>query len=320
MENSRPLELLKTRTFSEKISDAFVLIRVNFGVLFKAHGFISLPIIILFAALFVVLFRDYFSLLTTLESGPFADVLVRRENFARYSLFMLFAYLAATPVVIVTLAVVDRYSRHPEQKVTFEEVWSTVRQKFLKLFLLRLLIAPLAAMAYFTLFMPMGPSLTPLNVTISILMLFPGMAFITLFLPADLLILQHNYPVGKAIRRSFTIMGQNFWSAFGATVGIALIYLSFSLLMLIPGEVLKMVEELTVGYREPSSWWGIFLTSLRGFNTIAGFVLFAIPIAGIGIQYFTIRETVARAGIMERIRSIGVEEQKVNIYVEDEQY
>ena len=72
MENSKQLNLLKARNFGEKISDAFSLIRINLGVMLKAQFLISLPIIIVTAALFVLVFRDYFSLLSSIESGPFA--------------------------------------------------------------------------------------------------------------------------------------------------------------------------------------------------------------------------------------------------------
>lgn len=320
MENLKQLNLLKARNFGEKISDAFALIRINLGVMLKAQFLISLPIIIVTATVFVLVFRDYFSLLSSIESGPFEDVLVRRDNFVRFLVFSMFAYLAASPVTIVTLVISDRYARSPNEKVTFDQVWQTTRQKFLKLMALRLILGPLTIMAYFVPFMPMGPSLTGLNITLSILLLFPGIIFMVLFLAADLLILQHNYPIGRAISRSASIMSRNFWPAFSATGAALLLFLAANLLMIIPGKLLGMVEDLTTGYKDPQSFWTIFMTALRGFNTIAGFVLFAIPVSTIAVQYFTIRETVARAGIMDRIRHIGIQEVKQNVYAEDEQY
>jgi hypothetical protein len=61
--------------------------------------------------------------------------------------------------------------------------------------------------------------------------------------------------------------------------------------------------------------------ALRTFNTILGYVIYAIPTVVIGIQYFSVREELSKGRIMERIKGIGLPKTKERDYqLGDEQY
>ncbi|HHG85822.1 MAG TPA: hypothetical protein ENJ82_13830 [Bacteroidetes bacterium] len=320
MENSKQLNLPKVRTFGEKFSDSFKFIRINLSVLLRAHFVVSLPIIVLTAGFFVLVFRDHFSLLQTIESGPFADSIVMRDNFTRFGVFTVFAYLAVIPVSIVTMSILDVFVKGNGEKADFALVMANLKKKYFRLFLLKLLISPLAILCAFLIFLPMGPALSGFNVALAILLFIPGLIFYNLFICADLLVFQHDYAIGLAISRTWAIMSRNFWTALPTSAGIMLLYFVFCLMLMIPLEILELIKGMTSGYVAPDSFWGIFLVTLRGFNTLLSLSLFSLPVVMAGIEYFTIRETNSRAGIMERIRLIGVSEEKQNVYAEEEQY
>ena len=75
------IELLRKRGFGELVGDTFAFIRLNLAVILKVHFLFSLPVIIVTAGVFLLLFRDHFSLLHTIDSGPFEDSIAFRDNF-----------------------------------------------------------------------------------------------------------------------------------------------------------------------------------------------------------------------------------------------
>jgi hypothetical protein len=296
------IELLRKRKFGEVVGDTFTFIRLNLAVILKVHFLLSLPVIIVTAALFVVLFRDHFSLLRTIDSGPFIDSIAFREDVTNQFISLLFSMMALLPVSITTFLIVDRYYHSKTGKVTFEEVMQVAKRKYLPVLAAKLLVAPII---FFT----------------GLILVLPGIAFFTLFLCMELLIIQHNYSIFKAIGRSSSIMSRYFWAPFLNNLLFLLIYLIFTSLMQIPVGLLEEAAHLTTGSFDLDSPWTIVALSLRTFNTIVGFVLYTIPTVAMAMMYYSIRETSSQATIMDRILAIGSEKKKTPEYkLGDEQY
>ncbi len=137
----------------------------------------------------------------------------------------------------------------------------------------------------------------------------------------ELLIIQHNFGIFKAIGRSAGIMSRFFWMPFLFNLVFLGVYLLFVGLMQLPVMVLEEVTNLTTGRIDPDSFWSIAAMSLRTFNTILGYITYTIPSVGMGVMYFSLREKASQASIMDRIRSIGMEKTKKNEFsLGDEQY
>lgn len=295
------LELLRGRSYAETLSDTFAFVRLNLAVLLKANFLIALPFILGFAAIYVLAFRDYFSLVTSIESGPFVTALSVEEQFDELLVYWTFQFLAAAPVSIVTLIVVHLYAGSGGEPVTVAAVWNVFRKRFLAIFIAKLIMMPFIVLPGFILFAP-------------------GVAFYTLFLVVEMLMLQHQYPVFRAIQRSARLMTQNFWTAFGVSATMLGLYVVISLMMAVPLNLLELSEQIGIDFSDRESAWGIAMIAFRGFITIAGYLLFLVPATAVGIQYFSLKERMARSGIMQRIRMIGQAEAKEDIYLEDEQY
>lgn len=296
------IELLRKRTFGEVIGDTFTFIRLNLAVILKVHFLLSLPIIILTAGLFLLLFRDYFSLLHTIDSGPFEDSVAFREDWERRFVSMMFSLMAILPISTNTFLIVDRYYRSSTGKVSFEEVLAVAKRKFLPVMAAKLIMAPII---FFT----------------GLILLLPGLAFFTLFLCVELLIIQHNFGIFKAIGKSSSIMTRFFWSPFLYNLLFLLVYIIFTALMQLPIDILQTAAGLSTETIDMDGPWSIVALAFRTFNTIAGYVLYTIPTVGMALTYYHIRETSSQSTIMERIRSIGVEKSKSTEYrLGDEQY
>ena len=125
------IELLRKRTFGEVVGDTFTFIRLNLAVILKVHFLLSLPMILVTAGIFVALFRDNFSLIHTIDSGPFVDSVAYRDGWERWSISTLFSMMAILPVSTNTFLVIDRYYHSSTGKVTFEEVLAIAKKKYL---------------------------------------------------------------------------------------------------------------------------------------------------------------------------------------------
>lgn len=285
------VELLRKRKFGEVLGDTFAFIRLNLGVLLKVHLLLSLPVIILTAGVFVLAFRDNFSLLHTLDSGPFVDSVAWREDMTTWGIGRLFAMLALIPVSTNTFIVVDRYQRSATGKVTFEEVWAVGRKKYLPVFAAKLVMAPII---FFS----------------GLILVLPGIAFYTLFLCVELLIIQHSFGVFRAIGRSSQIMSKFFWAAFGANILFLLVYLLFTSLMHLPVSIAEEAANLSTDTIDFENPWALAALSFRVFNTIIGYVIYTIPTVAMALMYYSVREESSQASIMERIRAIGTDKKK----------
>jgi hypothetical protein len=314
MANSPRLELLRRRTFGEIVGDTFAFIRLNLAVILKTHFLISLPIILVTAAIFLLLFRDYFTLLRTIEHGPFIDTTHEQDVWITRLVMGTFSLLAITPISINTFAVVACYQRSSTGVVTFEEVWQVVRRKYLLVFLAKIIIAFIVILS-------------------GIFLLVPTFMFYTFFLCVELLIIQHNFSPFKAIGHSTNIMSKYFWMPLLVNL---LFLLVFSLLtgfgfqnifggngiMELPIYLLDSVTNYTTTVRDENGVMTIVFLSLRTFNLIAGYILYTIPTVASAILYYSIREKLSQANIMDRIRNIGLEKKKkVNEFqLADEEY
>ncbi len=296
------IELLRKRGFGELVGDTFAFIRLNLAVILKVHFLFSLPVIIVTAGVFLLLFRDHFSLLHTIDSGPFEDSIAFRDNFTNSAISIFFSMMAMFPVSTTTYLIIDRYYHSPTGKVTFEDVVGIAKRKYLPVLVAKLAIAPII---FFT----------------SLILVLPGLAFFTLFMCVELLIIQHNYGVFKAIGKSSNIMTKFFWSPFLNNLLFLSIYLIFTALMAVPVGILENALELTTTTIDLDSPWTIVVLALKTFNTILGFILYTIPTVAMALMYYSIRETSSKATIMERIRAIGTEKKKTPEYqLGDEQY
>lgn len=302
MANTEKIELLKRRSFGEVVSDAFTFIRLNLGVIIKTQLLISLPAILVIAACFLLLFRDYFSLLIAIQSGPFSDLVSLAESFDRGLVSMLFTMLASMPVSITTFAIMDAYSRQQDGKLKFEDVLAVLKSKGLSLLALKFIIA-----------IALG--------VLSIFLVFPALLFYTFFSFSELLVLQHSYPVNKALSHSYNVTYKVFWQLFGTQMLFFLVYYLFGLLMGLPVSLLENFAGFATGTIDLDSPLTLVAMALRTFNTILSYVIYAIPTVVIGIQYFSVREQLSKGRLMERIKGIGLPKTKEKAYyVGDEHY
>lgn len=318
MVSTERLELSKSRTFGEKLGDSFTFLRLNAGILLKTHLLLTIPLVLLVAGIFLLVFQDYFSLLDTIETGPFQDSVADRANSDVWFVQnLLFPSLVMSLVSLNSLLVFHLYERNPGQTLTFQNVLSAARKHYPKLLLAKLAL-------FIAIF---GPQLLVLaadyivvRVLFSLLLGLISLVFYNLATCTELLILQHNYSPAKAINKSYAVMQRNFFDGLWVNGVTLLIFFLLSIAMQIPTWILENWQEIGLGEMNAGSSFELFAAILTAFSTLIGYLLFTLPASAAGILFFSIKERTNRAGIMERIQSLGVSEPQENIYLEDEQY
>ena len=283
------LKLLKDRSGGERIADTFTFLRINLAVLLQTHFLLSLPVVLLTAALFVVLFPGDFSLLTTLSIGPFVDTAAQREDNFQDFLQFLFFLSATLPVTTNTLIVFDQFARANGQLVAFPEVFKSFKKHFLKLYLAKILLGAIIVLSGF-------------------LLVLPALAFYTLFMCVEMLVLQHGFGIGKAINRSTNIMAKSFWGSFGVNLALFLLVGAGMIGILLMEPLLEWLASMAFEEVRGNSVWMRIGQALGAFNSMMGYLFFMLPAAGAGIQFFTLREEISRTDIMQRVREIGTKE------------
>lgn len=312
------LNLNKSRGFAEKIGDALAFLRLNTSVLLQAHLFISLPIIIVLAGAFFLLFNGYFSLLEVVDSGIFLDDVA--EQFEKNAWFIqniLFPAFAFSVISAVTFLVLHIYEQAARPTITFQDVTAQLKQ-LPRLLGVKLVILPLIFLPYLLL-LTVDDEVGRYMLLIFVVGPISVVPY-TLLTCAELLVLQHGYNPFKAMGRSFSVMGKYFWPAFAVHTVTLGLYLITTALLETPAWVADSLEGVAVLDWDMDNVWGMAGKAFHAFSALAGYLLFILPPLVAGVEYFSIKERVQRKNIMDKINLIGEDEQPKDIYAEDEQY
>jgi hypothetical protein len=276
----------KQRNTSEAFSDTFAFLRLNFPLLVKVHASMTLPAVLVIAGFFILLFPADFSLLRAIDSSPFTDQGAMEAKFKTFLISSLFGSLVCMVVSTNTLAAVHVSATAGHQSATLSAIRDTLSKNFFNLVVSKIIMAVAVGISY-------------------LFMLVPGLLVYSLFSCVEMLIFQHGYGAGPAIKRSYSSVLKSFGQPLLVNGGLLLIYMVIKTAL---GSLAPMYEWLTSFFFteiQADSTLFIVLKSLEAFNTILGYSMFMIPAAGAGILYFSLKEELTKAQIMGRIREIG---------------
>lgn len=301
MDNGQ-LKLLKSRSIGERFADTFTFLRLNLGLLVKTHLLLSLPIILVLAGLFVLMFPADFSLLRSIDSGPFVDSVAKGDEFRQWSIQTWFNFSAFIPIAANTLIVMDQYARNEGKPVAFDAVFRSFSRNFLKLFIAKLVMGFLVMIG-------------------GLLLVVPALVIYTMFVCTEMLMLQHQFGVFKAMGRSWSIMTKGFGNSFFVNGGLFLMFGVFWLALQGMGPVYEFLASYFFDEVREDGAWMLIGRTVGVFNAVLGYMLFMVPAAGAGIQFFSLREEIAKTDILQRIREIGMKEESIHANLHaDEHY
>jgi hypothetical protein len=314
MENS-PLEFYETRNFNQKMNATYGFIRDHFKSLGKSMLLLAgTPAII-----GSILMTDTISSIGNTESTnvPIGIAgLYDRWNVIEILAKLLFMLLAGVFTVATTYGYVLAYKEKKSNAIDVGEVWQQVRKIFwinfgtmigyvITLFVaLIILIIPLAIVMNVLAFM--GSFL----IVIAVIGFYVGLFFVSINLSLIFFIRSHER-IGffASISRLFRLNEGNWWSTFGIAGINIYIQLVFSFLLFIPWYViffLKMMHNTSTELvKKPSMVMEVISNISLVLYSLAGTLLYAVPLIALAFQYFNLIELKEARGLRSRIETFG---------------
>lgn len=314
MENS-PLEFYETRNFNQKMNATYGFIREHFKPLGKSMLLLAgTPAII-----GSILMMDSISSLGNTDSTnvPVGIAgLYEQWNVVEILAMLLFMLLAGVFTVATAYGYLLAYKEKKSNAIEVGEVWQQVRKIFwinfgtmigyiITLFVaLIILVIPLAIVMSVLAFM--GPFL----VAIAVIGFYVGLFFVSINLSLIFFIRSHER-IGffASISRLFRLNEGKWWSTFGIGGINIYIQLVFSVLLFIPWYIIffiKMMHKTGVEIIEkPSLAMDIIGNISLVLYSLAGTLLYAVPLIALAFQYFNLVELKEARGLRSRIETFG---------------
>ncbi|HOX82096.1 MAG TPA: hypothetical protein PLJ60_06775 [Chryseolinea sp.] len=324
MENSQ-LEFYETRNFNQKMNATYGFIREHFKPLAKSLLLLAgTPAII-----GSILMMDSISSLgqTGGTNVPIGIAgLYNQWNIVEILAMCLFMLLSGVFTIATTYGYLLAYKEKKSNTIEVSEVWQQVRKIFWINFGTMFGYFFSVIVCVIILIIPLGIiisvlSIFPVLVAIAAVAFYLGIFFVTINLSMLFFIRSHER-IGffASISRLFRLNEGNWWRSFGIAGLNIYIQMVFSILLFIPGYViilLKMMHNTGVEHIEkPSLVMDIIANISMILYSLAGTLLYAIPLIALAFQYFNLIELKEARGLRSRIETFGEKTESTEDHVE----
>lgn len=316
------IEFQKTRDFSNKMNVTIEFVKQNF----KSFGrcvlyFIGPPALIvgLLMGSLVGNTRDFFLTLSRggLDQADWANLILK------ISLIM----IGATITSVITTAAVIGYAKIYREKqsgdIAPEEVWNYIKSTFFMYFGITLGVVVVFIIATIVMMLPVV-LLTQISGFLGVLggiALFVGVFYLG-FANSLVFVVRgfEDQSFINCFRRSMFLTHGKWWSTFGLLMVFGLIVSITSSLVAMPWSVsntMKNLHDITADGELSSTgtdWFGIVSNTL---SYLFQYMLGALPQIALIFQYFNLVEMKESKGLMEKMETMGTQDQPQSPVKED---
>lgn len=320
MESSRLIDTLEIRDFSKKMNATYGFLRQNFRSFWKCMLLIAGPPIIIGGIFSGDIFNRFMSASTTRAINRAAD----QYEYFETSMFwlqllgiFLFLCIGAVVVVSTTYGYLSAYHDHKRKEIPLSEVWAKVRKGFWRTFWTMFLYALISGVAIIVVTIPVAlissyfTSAWIIGVVLMIALIVStthlAINFFMIFICREM----ESQSFGNSVQRIIHLLKGKTWSTYGITLTNLYIQYGISMIALVPWIVVQAivvnhVNDAGEAYRSSG-----LLSTFNLIFIIAYFLFYmllsAIPMIGIGFQYFNLVESKESQGLMKNIESFGTE-------------
>ena len=304
------IELQRERDFSENISTIFQIVRTQFKRLFGAILFIAGPIILIASILLAYAAVQNLNMITNPDPDFFGGMLT---VYSRAILGYVGLWFGYSMVGVVTYSYLKVYQQSDDpQTITTDDIWKESKKHILKILLASLLTGIMIFLgagffAFFAVLMK-GP-LIVFGVIFAVITAVILGIYLSMVNPT---IIFEKESIGKAIRKSFNYITDNFWITLGLAIVVTIITYIMSIAFSIPSVIMNFVlsfnsissiESGEVG--RASDTFKILYMLATMIANLAGMIISAIPNISIGLHYFNLKEQKDSTGLMGQISQMG---------------
>ncbi|AYL97424.1 hypothetical protein [Mucilaginibacter celer] len=284
-----PVELAKTRDFSETISDTFTFVKQNIKPLFKAF-FVFSGFFLVAGTISAVFFQMKMVNLANgvMAPGPVANLDYGSSFFERfgieYFITILLYMITLTVLKVTTFSYVAIYKEKGNLPPTTEEVWGYIKYYFWRILGASFVSNILLVIGFVFCFIP-GVYLAPIFALI-----FPIIVF-------------ENASFGYAFNRCFTLIKDNWWLTFGILLVTWIIIYACITAITLPAALFNVIGMVM----HPQKGTNLSMTAsvLTVVLQHLCLVFLIIPIVTISLCYFNLTESKEGTNLLERISKLG---------------
>ncbi len=282
------VEIRKSRDFGEIISATFDFLRIHFKSISLTLLFYAGPFSFVGGVGYGMMNGQMFDF-TALTQGSVASIINLAIFGSIFYVFLLLATMMSILMVNTYIDLVEKSENHAP--IPHAQVWAVAKER----------IGITIVTAIVTFFM-IGVG--------TLFCIIPGIWF---FVPLSMIfILRFQEPhlgLVDAIKRSFTLVKDNWWMTFGIYIVMAMIVGVLSQVFSVPTLIMTMISGLTM-YSEPSNSYGMLMTTLNILfgiiYTVGTLLLSSVTYVSMSFQYFSLLEKNDPTSLLKKIEQIGM--------------
>jgi hypothetical protein len=319
MKDFRIIEFQRKRDFSEKINATFSFATQNFKGLFRSLLYIGGPPTLVASMLLSTFFSDFFSMGLKSGSGSTeADAILGYFSSPNFWIQVALGFLFfITAVVVITATSYNYLILYQEKKsnqIEVHEVWERVRETFWMYLGTSVLFGLAAMVVYVLLALPIFilGSISPFLIFFGLLFFFGAAMY--LYVGASMVFViraMEKKGFFDAIRRSFQLIRDKWWSTAGNIFVLSTLVGVFSSIFFVPAYMIMVVQAMhsvrASGFEaDPGGGvLGILTIILITCYYLSQLILSCLPNIGLAFQYFNLVEMKEAKGLMGEIESFG---------------
>ena len=283
--SQQKIQLRKVRDFSAKMNATFEFIRLNFLPLLKSIVYLAGPLIIL-AGIAGGYYQKYVFNITEIFGQ---DYVLSEDFLLSISALFLFSSLATVMAVTVVNIYVKLYLEKEEDIIEVSEVWAGVRENYLKVLVVAILVFIITT-------------------TASLLLIIPGIYVGVVFSLVFTVVIMEGLSPFDALKRCFHLIKEKWWSTLGLIIVTGIIRGVLAFIFAVPLSALAFFNIYHTasgeGYYEEPVWYETLLILASIIATAGELILYAIPLLALVFQYFNLVERREAAGLMQEIKTM----------------
>ncbi len=290
------VDIRQDRDLGEVFNATFAFIRQNLGVLVKGVLFFVAPLAALSGLFAGQYLNNLFATMTELDTNPSAFLAM----LPLLGLGVLFSIAAWLLLHLVVLGTVKLHEKHEPGVFSPAEALKAALPYFWPLLGFFTLLGAGFMVSIMLNFIP----------CLGTVLWLVGIVYVgaRLSLTPAALVLDGN-GLADAMRQSWTLVSPAFWQTLGVLALMFLIAAILGGLFSVPYQIFVQVKLLTAtdpmsAVQDAGSVW---MTAYLMLATVAQQLLYVLPLAGIGVQYGNLSETLGQAGLLDRLRAFSRE-------------
>ena len=298
MDYSKKIEFYKRRDFGDKLNMVIVFLRQNAKSYFKAHLFITAPLLMIVNLLMMQMGFGFYDLMN-MSNAMIDETDFMSEMLKIYGFAFINYILMATLMTGVSYGYMKTYETEPLDQISVNQVFQKAMRGFPSLLASALLTMIISITGLFFIFIP-GIYL-----------------WVVLSLCAPIIMFEGKNPI-NAIGRAFTLIKGHWWSTIGlVAVSLllgGLINYVFSIPQMIVYGILAINSATQMQAADPPAYMNILNVVFAALNTFGSIISYSIVYLALAFQYFNIIERRESRGLMQRI-----DEMDNDIHTEEEE-